>query len=195
MENFWRRRGLVEGAQKVTPSTPPLKLVYMLAYMWPSTTIARTDVVRRWGGFYENGCRYAEDAYLWLKVLLNETVYFHFAPLANLHREDSGLSANLTGVRPVEPFLLNPEPVFEHCPEELRNLLENFLALRACKTASVLGYWGQHRKARELVSKFVSMRHWHNPYFVTALAGCTPLGGLAGLAFRTVKDRGRAKPA
>ena len=51
------------------------------------------NVVRRHNGFFEkNRCVYGEDASLWLKVLLNEAVYFNLQPLTRIHREASVLS-------------------------------------------------------------------------------------------------------
>ena len=92
----------------------------------------------------------------------------------NRYCDASDLSVNFKGVRPVEPFLMDPEDVRAECPAELRGLLERFLAIRACKTASVYGYFGEHRKAREIMRTFVSPGDWRLPYFFFALVGCTP---------------------
>lgn len=187
-EKLWTSRGIKEGIQRVTPATKPSMLVYMLAYMSPCTTVAKADVVRRWGGFYEHHCRYGEDALLWLKVLLNENVYFQMPPLVAVHREDSMLSSNQYGARPIEPFLLDPEEVARVCPSDLIPLLRQFYVIRACKTASVLGYWGSWRRAQRLFSQFVSLRHWRSPFFASALLGCTPLAGLVGMAWRSIRS-------
>ncbi len=184
-EPMWRARGVTDGVHRVTPRTPPLCLVHMLAYMSPCTTVARAEAVRRWGGFHQrNRCCYAEDASLWLKVLMHETVCFQFRPLVNVHRETSGLSGNLLRPRPVEPFLLDPGEIAQVCPPELRSLLDRFYAIRACKTAAVLGYWGQWREAARLFRRFVSWRDWRVPFFASALVGCTPLGALSGWIWR-----------
>ncbi|MGD0199377.1 MAG: glycosyltransferase family 2 protein [Bryobacteraceae bacterium] len=180
-EALWRRRGITEGIQKVTPSTPIQKLVHMLAYMWPCSTVARVEVLRRWGGFYDrNSCRYGEDALLFLKVLLNESVCFHMRPLAQFHRDASSLSGRYQGTRPVEPFLLDPDEVASACPAELLPLLRQFYAARAAKTAGVLGYWGDCRNARRLFRQFVSWHDWRLPFFLPGLVGCTPLARIFG---------------
>ena len=198
-ETMWRRRGLTEGIQQVTPETPVRLLIHMLAYMWPCSTVARAAAVRRWGGFYEkDGCRYAEDALLWLKVLLNEPVYFHFRPLARFHREASALSSNYHSARPVEPFLVDPDEVAAACPEHLQRLLRDFYAARACKTAGMLGYWGEWRKARELFGRFASAGDWRLPFFAQGLLGCTPLAAIVGpalVAARRPFQRARPAPA
>lgn len=200
MERLWRKRGLKEGMQHVTALTRPSQLVQMLAFMSPCSTLLRTKVLRKWGGFYsKSGCKYGEDAMLFLKVLLNERVIFSFQPLAIVHREASGLSGNYAAARPVEPFLTDPHEVESVCPAELRSLLHHFYAFRACKTAAVLGYFGEWTSAGSVFAKFVSLRHWKAPHFTPALLGCTPVAGLIGRALmalggsRTMTARSTSK--
>src|SRR6185436_19587344 len=104
--------------------------------------------IQQWQGFYDREkCLFGEDAFLWLKVLLNHSVVFNLTPLVRFHREASGLSSNLNRVRPVAPFLTDPDKLLAACPPSLCALLEEVLAIRAAKTACVLGYWGQWREA------------------------------------------------
>jgi glycosyltransferase involved in cell wall biosynthesis len=185
--SLWQRRGLTEGVLRVTPETSAELVVHMLAYMSPCSTITRRHVLRRWGGFYAVGnSRYAEDAHLWLKVLLNEKLAFSFKPLAVFHIEASSLSKNLPGVRPVEPFLLHPEEIYAACPLNLEQLLARVLTIRALKTACVLGYWGHWREARELVSRFNSTGSWRLPYYAPSLICRTSMGGVIGRALRGI---------
>jgi hypothetical protein len=182
-----RSRGIKEGFQPVAPELNPRSLVGMLAFMTPCNTVALASSVQRFGGFHEkNRCRYGEDAAFWIKILLNEPVYFHFEPLVEIHFEASQLSKNLSGARPVEPFLLEPDELRVACPPELTLLLETFLSMRACKTATVLGYWGQWRQARQLVTPFLSSGSWRDPYFVMAILACTPLAGWFGRLARSL---------
>jgi hypothetical protein len=178
-EPLWRGRGLTDGVHRVDAATSTTRLMDMLTYMWPCSTVARTSTVRRWGGFYaRDGARYAEDAVLWLKVLLNHPVCFQMTPLAHFHREASSLSSNYAGARPVEPFLLDPGDVAAACPPDLRPLLDRFLAARACKTACVLSLWGDRARARQLTRRFVTLRDWTSPYFVPAVFATTRAGHL-----------------
>jgi hypothetical protein len=176
-EALWRRRGLATGIHRVVPSTKATALGNVLVYMSPCSTVARTSVVRRWGGFHQSS-RFAEDAVLWLKVLLNHPVHLSLEPLVCFHREASALSSNYTGARPIEPFLLDPDEVSAVCPSELQPLLRRFYAVRACKTAAMLGYWGQAREARRLLSRFVGPQDWRAPFLLPALAAATPFGGV-----------------
>jgi glycosyltransferase involved in cell wall biosynthesis len=188
---MWRARGIVEGARQLNTDTPPNLFVRTLAYMSPCTTVARADVLKKWGGFYaEDRCLYGEDAFLWMKVLLNERVAFSLEPLARFHHDASELSKNLAGARPVEPFLLHPEEIRASCPERMRELLERVLAIRALKTACVLGYWGRWREARALKRRFKVAGDWRLPKYVPAQVCSTPLGAGLGAAWRALRSRG-----
>jgi len=184
-ENMWRMRGIKDGVFRLEPETAPALAVSALAYMTPPSTLVRAEVIRRWGGFYGEGrCLFAEDAFLWLKIMLNETVAFNLTPLVKIHREASGLSKNLRRARPIEPFLIDPREIAAACPPPLRNLLARILAIRAAKTACVLGYWGQWREAKSLMQRFTTARDWHLPYYASALVCSTPLGAVLGKSWR-----------
>ncbi len=186
-ESMWRERGVTEGPHRLRPDTPPLLAVHMLAYMSPWSTVVRADVIRKWGGFYDkHKCLYAEDAFLWVKILLNETVLFHLAPLVRFHVEASGLSRNLKGARPTEPFLLEPEEIQSACPPHLQHLLARVLAIRAFKTACVLGYWGHWKQAGRLNKRFSVARAWRLPYYLPAKISGTPLAGILGKTWRAL---------
>jgi hypothetical protein len=186
-EEMWRARGIRDGVYRLNAQTPPAQAVHRLAYMSPWSTIVRADVIRKWGGFYSREkCLYAEDAFLWLKVLLNEAVAFNLKPLVRFHVEASGLSRNLKGARPVEPFLLDAGEIEAACPSHLRDLLARILAIRAFKTACVLGYWGRWREARLLVKRFSTQGDWRLPYYAPAQVCATPLGAGLGKTWRTL---------
>lgn len=190
-EAMWRARGITEGTHRLTPDTPAILAVHMLAYMSPCSTIVRAEKARKWGGFYDKDkCLYAEDAFLWLKILLNETVIFNLTPLVRLHREAAGLSKNLKGAHPIEPFLLEPKEIQAACPTDLQNLLARVLAIRALKTACMLGYWGEWRLARELVERFSVDGGWRLPYYAPAKVCSTPIGATLGRTWRMLRPKG-----
>ena len=186
-QDMWRARGLTKGQFRLTPRTSPIEAAYRLAYMSPCTTVARAKTLRKYGGFYSwERCVYGEDATLWLKVLLNENVLFHLDPLAVFHRDASELSANLKGARPLEPFLLHPSEVESATPKSLKGLLANILAIRALKSACVLGYWGNWREARSLKRQFAVPGYWKLPYYVPAGLLSTSIGARVGQLCRIV---------
>lgn len=184
-EPMWRQRGLQPGIQAVHPEISVKLLVAMLAFMLPCSTVSRTSVLRRWGGFYDrNRCRYAEDAHLWLKVLLNERVWFDLQPRVRVHTDAAGLSKNLTTARPLEPFLEDPGDIEAVCPPDLSPLLARFYTTRAFKTACVWAYWGKWREARELRRRFRLHGDQDLPYYWASLFAANPAGAAIGVLAR-----------
>jgi glycosyltransferase involved in cell wall biosynthesis len=184
---MWLRRRLTQGLHRVGASTTPQHLVHMLAFMTPCSTVARVQSLRRWGGFYERDkCRYGEDAWLWLKVLLNEPVFFDLTPRIRVFRDASGLS-NIPAAHPLEPFLLHPEEIEQACPAHLRPLVGSFHSIRAFKTACVWSYWGRWREGRSLRNRFRKPGASRLPYYWLSLACATPLGAAAGGIARTAR--------
>ncbi len=181
----WRRRGIRDGVLEVGPQLSPLQLVHALAYMNPWATVARRQVLEKHGGFFSRTrCLYGEDAFLWLKVLLNEQVLFRTEPLVRFHTEASALSKNLKGARPVEPFLQHPEELEACCPGKLRPLLRQVLAIRASKTACMLSYWGRWEEAAAILERFGADRSLLQPWAAVARFASTPVGAVLGKAFR-----------
>lgn len=193
-EKMWVKRGIRTGVHRIKQDTAPSLVVQMLAYMSPWSTVARAEVLRKWKGFYSRDkCLFAEDAHLWLKVLLNEQVAFDLKPLVRFHKEASDLSMNLKGARPIEPFLTDPTEIEAACPVHLRPLLARVLAIRAAKTACMLGYWGRWREAKSLMKRFTSARNWRLPFYVSALVCSTPVGASLGKAWRGANTLFRAR--
>lgn len=186
-EPMWRKRGLADGVHRIGPATPPYLLAQMLAYMSPCSTVARREVLRRWGGFYTiNRCVFGEDSFLWLKVLLNEQVAFQLRPGTRFHREASSLSNNLRGPRALEPLLDEAAAIEALCPTELHDLLHRFYTFRAFKTACAWGYWGNWRQARALRDRFRTQQDYRLPYYASSLVCSTPLGSALGGLWRAL---------
>ncbi len=186
---MWLKRGIRNREFLLSAYMSPLTVVYFLAYMSSWSTLTKRSVLERWGGFYsDDHCTYAEDSFLWLKILLNERVRFSLTPRVNYHREASSLSQSLVAPHPVEPFLLFPEKIRESCPLELRSLLEQVLAIRALKTACVLGFWGKWQEARHLMHKFPTNQVWRTPHYTPALICSTPFGAAFGRMYQSKTD-------
>jgi Glycosyl transferase family 2 len=188
-EKRWRKYGIERGVFRATPATSYRVIVGMLANMLPSSTVVRREAFLRLGGYYAKyRCVYSEDAYLWLRLLMLYGAAFDPRPLTYRYEDASELAVNVKGVRPIEPFLLDPAGLERDCPPKLQPLLRQVLAARALKTASVYGYWGKWRQAQEVFRRFASAGDWRLPYFATALVGCTPAGGWISGVIRTVQS-------
>lgn len=187
-EAYWSKRGISNSVVRITPTHLPTQLVSLLAYMSCWSTIARKRVLLHWGGFYDRDkCRYAEDSFLWLKVLLNEKVRFSTKPRVKFHREASSLSNIRSGPRPIEPFLAHPELLRAVCPPTLSQLLESFLAVRAFKTSCMLGFWGDWREAQRIFMRFARLQDWNLPLFLPALLLTNPAGAMVAKAVRCAR--------
>jgi hypothetical protein len=162
----------------------PQGLVLAAAYMSPCAVIARKDVLVRWGGFYEHGCRYAEDSYLFLKILFHEEVRFDTKSTVLVHNEASDLQAKARVQRPLEPFLAAPDEIRQTCPPHLRESLEGFLAIRAFKTACIWSYSGMWRAAADLRRRFRRSGDYKLPYGIISAFAANPLGSFAGFVLR-----------
>lgn len=184
-EPMWRKRGISDGVVTLSAQHSATLLTTLLAYMSCWSTVARKSAIEKWGGFYEQDrCLYAEDSFLWIKMLLNEQVLFRTKPGAKFHREASDLSNILTKRRPIEPFLQYPCLIRDSCPEHLRDILEEFFAIRAFKTSCVLTYWGEWEMGRSLFFSFAKPQYWKLPFFAPALLLTNPLGAGMTKAFR-----------
>ncbi len=182
----WRGRGLHDGVQLVGEQTP-LTLHYLLAYINSQSTVARTELVRKWGGFYEDRCTYGEDAFLWLKFLLREQVALSMRETMAIHREASDLNfPGMKKLRPIEPFLEHPEAAIEICPPNLLPLLRNLYALRAFKTACLFGYYGQWQRAAEIRRQFRQPGDYRIPWYFSSWICSTPIGAAAGTMWRAL---------
>ena len=178
----------------MNPDTPPDLVVSLIAYMSPWNTLVRRSVFERWGGFCDApGVRYAEDSFLWLKLVFNEIVSVSLAPPCALyHTEDSELTARERGARPIEPFLLDPTPVRAACPRTNRPLLDEVLARRSLKTACMLGFWGRWREARTILKRFPAPQRWTSRYFIPAHLAASPAAPVAGAIIRSLRPLRKA---
>ena len=189
-EALWRRRGIGDGVRRIDAATSPLQLQHVLAFMSVWSTVVRAQILRRFGGFFDREASlYGEDAWLFLKILLNEPVTLHLEPLVRYHREASELSANLARPRPVEPMLRYSDELLGICPLELQHVLREFLKVRALRAVCVLGYWGRGSEARAVFARFCTLGDWRLPRFFPALASLGPWAGYSGALWRRVTRR------
>ncbi len=124
-----RRMGLTPGPWRLPHRAPPKSLKFYVDYCHSSCVVARTSVVRRYGGYYDRDrATYGEDSYLWLIVLMNHRLYLDPDPHVWFHTEHSSLGSALLGRHPVRPALTASEPLVERCDPAYLGELHDLLA-------------------------------------------------------------------
>lgn len=181
----WYHKGIRNGVIKVTTESLAPRVITLINFMNSWAMVVKRDTILKYGGYYEkNKCTYGEDSYLWLKMIFNESFYLSLEPLVWWHNESSGLSRNLKGMRPVEPFLTAWNGIYRECPDELLHLLDKVFAIRAGKTASVLSFWGEWREGRKLLQTFTTLEDLRYPIVLIGNLVSNPIGAMLGAIIR-----------
>ena len=65
----------LSGVYEVNAETDVMLLRKLIVFITTCFTIMRTDVARKWGGFYDDyKCLRGEDTHLFLKLIFNEII-------------------------------------------------------------------------------------------------------------------------
>jgi hypothetical protein len=129
--------------------------------------LCRRKALLRFGGFYENGCKYGEDLYLWLQLMLNYKIFRDPTALFWHHTEASQLARNgraIASTWVLMPFLTEADSIRKHCPPQYRMLLEYFLAHQALYNAHESATQGDLSTAYWLVERYPLMNFWRSEY-------------------------------
>jgi glycosyltransferase involved in cell wall biosynthesis len=134
---------------------------FMLNGFCAGALLVRSEVVRRYGGYYERGCTLGEDIYLWVQVVLNHQVYRLRQPLVWYDTEASrlGFASGRTHY-PLEPVLVDAGPIWRHCPDRHRPFLASWLAFHALKSIHIQLATQDYARARWLVEHYPLVRQW-----------------------------------
>jgi len=156
------RPDVVEGEYRLPREIDPVAMKRVLDFVHSAgNVVCRKEVVLQLGGFYENKCRYGEDGYLWLQVLLNFEIYRDPTPLMVYHTEASEIGiCGRKGVTPPRPILTDPDPIRCSCPAEYRGLLERYLAYYALRTYHNHLSVGDALSCASFVEDFPLMKTW-----------------------------------
>lgn len=157
-----RAHGVTEGVWRLTPTIGDHELSLCLGVVHSCSSLFRTEAVRRFGGFYErNGCRFGEDVYLWLQLMLHCTFFRSFEISAWYHTDASDLGM-ASGRRdlPLEPIFTDTEAVRQHCPSALRAVLDRWLALHALRAIQMYADFGQNERVTQLLRAFPQVRRY-----------------------------------
>jgi hypothetical protein len=128
----------------------------IVSFISACTAVMRTDVARKWGGFFDQyKCLMGEDRHLFLKILFNERIGIVPEPHAIYHIEASDLChGEGDGHGSIAPYLLDCAHVLDVCPTSKRHLLKELLTILALEKAKALTYSGLGGEARELLNRF-----------------------------------------
>jgi glycosyltransferase involved in cell wall biosynthesis len=127
---IWRRMGVEAGEWSLgnDPSWGNLSRITNL-FSTPGTMFRR-EVFERYGGFYsKDNCRYSEDKYLWLQVVLNHRVFILLEPLFWYHSEASQLYPPNMYCQPgfIPPMVSDPDGILRNCPAPFLSALQKYL--------------------------------------------------------------------
>jgi len=174
---YWKIRGLSDGINNLTPESLPFFANLLWAYMKTWSTMITRDAIQKYGGFYDRyKALYGEDAYLMLKILLNEKVYISFSPNVIYHHEASDLSKITGHPQELQPYFQDPQKLFEFCPIEFQKLLGQILSIRAVKRAKEYALFGDTAMCKQLSQKFRQNGFLTNKWLeVSALTKLAPI--------------------
>ena len=121
--------GVPEGPWRLDPATPAQEVKRYVDACHSSCVVVRREVFNRLGGFFSlDRCKFGEDSYLWLQLVLTGTIYWCPQLLIKFHVEDSALGVKMTGRHPIRPALTHPERLRDNCGGEAGSALERLLA-------------------------------------------------------------------
>lgn len=153
--------GITTGPWRLPLDLPPHLMKPTIDFVFSGATVVRKTVVDALGGFYSQaGCTYGEDTYFWLQAVLGYRIYRDPTPLMWYHTECSELGM-WNRKAPINPILLNPEPLRRRCPEDYASFLERYLAQVAIMTARRFANYGDRETARDLLKRFPLSRTFH----------------------------------
>ncbi len=160
------RGGPVEGSWALSEKTNKDELATCIAAFHACTAMYRVSLLRNLGGFFDReGCKFGEDVFLWIQILLNYRIYRHVTPLAVYHTEDSdlGLTALNSNV-PIEPIFEYYDEVRQKCPVQRAEVFDLWIARHAIDAIFIQLERDQVEKARWLFRRFSRIRSWKWEY-------------------------------
>jgi hypothetical protein len=145
--------GIEPGVWRCPTTIEPASLRAAAAFFTPSGVLMRRDVFESFGGFYDRSwCTYAEDSYLYLRVIMQHDVYRLLEPLFWRNLEGSDLAEGRTSPYPVSPHLVHGDEMIRDCPPSHRATLRRFIEWHSVWTAKRLARQGQGGEAMTLLA-------------------------------------------
>ena len=159
MSDHWAKRNVISGTYAIQGGENPKDVLSFLFFFHVGNSVVRTEIVRQYGGFYEEDkCLLGEDTVFFAKLVFNER-FSIIAPTAVRHnRQDSDLS-NLEH-RPLDIFLQKPEVILAHCREGRKSFAQKVLSWHALRAAHFRARGGLKEDAVFLKDHFPQMRQF-----------------------------------
>lgn len=124
------------GPTALPTDTEPEKVKRYIDFFTQGNVVLDRNIVEKLGGYYEDGCTYGEDSYLWLKVLLNYPFFVCPKPLMRLHFDSSELGYGRKEYYPIHPLVRRHEEILQSCPEKY-----SILAKRVLDFYALINIW------------------------------------------------------
>jgi glycosyltransferase involved in cell wall biosynthesis len=146
--------GKGHGCSVLEPGLPGARLKAHVDAMHSSCTIIRRSLFDELGGYFSRDrCRYGEDSFLWLGVLLAGAVCWDPREHVRFHVEDSELGFAQTNRRAARPISLFPETLRERTSPEMRGTLDCVIGEFVAMDLRNLVRSGRLQAAHQLRSK------------------------------------------
>jgi glycosyltransferase involved in cell wall biosynthesis len=73
VRDLWAGRGISPGTYQIKGDESAEWVEAFVVLFHVDTTVVRTDIARRYGGFFEQGCRHGEDIIFFAQIIFNES--------------------------------------------------------------------------------------------------------------------------
>jgi glycosyltransferase involved in cell wall biosynthesis len=144
--------GIEPGVWRCPADIEPALLRAATAFFTPSAVMIRRAAFESFGGFYDRShCTYAEDSYLYLRVIMQHPVYRVLEPHFWRNIEGSELAEGRTTPYPISPHIRHGDELVAECPPSHRETLRRFIQWHATWEARRLARQGEGRQALRLL--------------------------------------------
>ncbi len=158
---FFKNIPISKGMYEIDANSDIIQISNLLIFMWTCALVIRTDIAKKWGGFFDKfKCLRGEDTHFQLKLIFNEKIGIIPEPHCVYHAESSDLYGGglIINSNP-ELVILDMDDLINSCPESKRHLLIKILLRKAIGTSISLALEGKRRKSKELLSKIYPLYH------------------------------------
>lgn len=153
---------LIPGIFRLPPSIDGIRFKRLVDLCHSGAIVAKTEVIRTYGGFFDAWkCTYAEDSYLWIRVLLNHNIYFTLEPKMWFNTGASELGIGRVGRKPSRPIVTNPTPTQDLSPPEYLPALSRLVDLYVSYELTEALHARDHQRLFQLIRVHIStlLRH------------------------------------